>query len=231
MAHLQNNLLLDSLSPKNRMRLISLSKEVSMPIKTWLQEQEEVPAYGYFLTSGIASVVIALAEGGTTEVAIIGREGLVNSLSLLGPSVPPSQCFIQMTATGYRIPFASLKEAFLDTEETRMRILENVQQQSMTMGQIAACNKLHEAEPRLARWLLMVQDRVQEDVLHLTQEFLAEMLGSRRTTVALAAGSLQRSGCIDYQRGKIKIISREELQNVACDCYPTTKRLFLNLYN
>ena len=98
------------------------------------------------------------------------------------------------------------------------------------MGQLAACNKLHETEARLARWLLMVQDRVEEDVFELTQEFLGEMLGSRRTTVAVAAGALQKSGFIEYKRGKVRIISREELMTAACDCYDFTHRLVRDLF-
>ena len=85
-------------------------------------------------------------------------------------------------------------------------------------------------EERLARWLLMVQDRTQEDTYQLTQEFLSEMLGKRRTTVALAAGALQRSGFIEYSRGKVKILSRQNLETAACDCYPVTKRLLQGLY-
>ena len=105
-----------------------------------------------------------------------------------------------------------------------------MQQQSLTVSQLAACNKLHEAEQRLARWLLMVRDRVQEDTLHLTQEFLAQMLGTQRTTVVMAAGALQRSGIITYTRGKITIQSVELLEDVACDCYKVVQKLYRELY-
>ena len=230
MAAPRTNLLLEALSPDSRNRLISLSKMVDLPLRTMMQPQDENPKYAYIMLSGVASVVVNLPEGGTAEVALIGREGVTGCLSLLGPSAPPSECFIQVAGSGYRLPFSDLKAAFLDTEEIRFRLLELVQQQTLTMTQIAACNKLHDNESRLARWLLMVQDRIQDDLLPLTQEFLASMLGSRRTTVALSAGTLQRAGLIEYKRGKVKILSREDLRSAACECYPISLKFLDALY-
>jgi DNA-binding MarR family transcriptional regulator len=105
-----------------------------------------------------------------------------------------------------------------------------VQEQALTIGQIAACNRLHEAEERLARWLLMARDRTQSDVLNITQEFLAEMLGARRTTVTMVAGALQRSGFIEYRRGHVRILDRINLEAASCDCYKVIKRLYHGLY-
>jgi CRP-like cAMP-binding protein len=123
-----------------------------------------------------------------------------------------------------------VQKAFRSSEEVRTRILEFVQEQAFSLEQIAACHRLHEAEERLARWLLTVQDRIGSDVLDLTQEFLAQMLGAQRTTVTMAAGALQRSGLIEYQRGRVKILNRENLEAAACDCYQVTKQLYANLY-
>lgn len=226
----QTNLLLDALSPASRDRILAISKHVTLPLREGLIEPDVPPQYAYFVTSGIASVVIELAEGGTAEVALVGREGLVGALDMLGPAQTPSRCFIQMPATAYRVSFSALRTLFLQSEEIRMRILEVVQQQGMAMSQLAACNKLHEAEPRLARWLLMVQDRIEDDTLNLTQEFLAQMLGTQRTTVVMVAGALQRSGMIEYKRGKVKIICREDLESAACECYGIMHRLLKNLY-
>jgi CRP-like cAMP-binding protein len=231
MAAPLTNLLLDSLSPVNRDEILSRAKELKLPVRTSLQVQGETPRYAYFLTSGVASVVVTLQDGGSAEVALIGRDGIVGALPRLGPAIPPTDCFIQLAASGYRIAQADLKPLFLQSEEIRSRILESVQQQAMSMGQIAACNKLHEAEARLARWFLMVQDIIQEDAFNLTQEFIAEMLGTRRTTVALAAGSLQRAGFIEYKWGKVTILSRDELRTAACDCYSVVERLVKNLYH
>jgi CRP-like cAMP-binding protein len=137
---------------------------------------------------------------------------------------------MQLAGTGYRIPLADLHEAFLDSAEIRARILEFVQEQALSLSQLAACHRLHDAEERLSRWLLMVKDRVNSDVIDLTQEFLAEMLGSRRTTVTLAAGVLQRSGLIEYTRGRVRILDRDKLEQAACDCYQVVKALHHKLY-
>ncbi len=227
----KTNLLLESLSQESRTAILSQSKELELPTRASLQAQEEEPRYVYFPTAGVASVVVEHFEGAASETALIGREGVAGALSLLGTSVPTAECFMQVAGSGYQIPLNKFRELFIHSAEIRTRILQCVQQQAMTTMQVAACNSAHEAEPRLARWLLMVQDRTQEDAFQLTQDFLAQMLGARRTTVALAAGTLQHSGFIEYSRGKVKILSREALKTAACDCYEVTHRLLLNLYS
>ena len=123
-----------------------------------------------------------------------------------------------------------MRKLFAESTELRNCILESVQQQSLTLNQIAACNKLHHASERLARWLLTASDYTESDTVHLTQESLAAMLGTRRTTVALVAGSLQRSGLIRYRRGVVEILDREALTEAACNCYGIAARLVNQLY-
>jgi CRP-like cAMP-binding protein len=171
-----------------------------------------------------------MEDGGTAEVGLIGREGVVGSFHLLGPAKVLTNCFIQLEATALRIPFAELAHAFRTNEEIRDRILEFVQEQAVSLSQLAGCNRLHESEERLARWLLMARDRAGSDVLDFTQEFLGMMLGARRTTVTVIAGVLQRSGLIEYRRGRVKIIDQENLEVAACDCYKLTRELFAGLY-
>jgi hypothetical protein len=152
-----------------------------------------------------------MEDGSTAEVGLIGREGVVGSFHVLGPAKVATSCFIQLEATSLRIPFPALVHAFRSNEEIRDRILEFVQEQAISLSQLAGCNRLHESEERLARWLLMAQDRTGTDVLDFTQEFLGRMLGARRTTVTVIAGVLQRSGLIEYRRGKVTILNRESL--------------------
>ena len=230
MSDTSKNLFLSSLSSSAFERLISASTEVELPLKTPLYKAEATPAHAYFITSGIASIVTAMPDGGTAEVGLIGHEGLVGSFHLLGPAQVTTDCFIQLEATALRIPLRHLQEAFRSSEEIRDRVLEFVQNQALSLGQLAGCHRLHEAEERLARWLLMAQDRVRSDELNFTQEFLAMMLGSRRTTVTVVAGDLQAKGLIDYRRGRVRILDRKALEAVACDCYPIIKRLYVNLY-
>lgn len=224
------NLLLDALSPELCQAVVRLCRPIDLPIRTLLHEQGEIPAHVYFLCSGVTSVVVTMAEGGSAEVGLIGREGLVGAMQLLGPTPTPAQSFIQMEGDALRIRLDDLRAIFLKSDELRSRILEFVQQQTVTLEQIAACNKLHEAEERLARWLLMSRDRADQDTMTMTQEFMADMLGTRRTTVTLVASSLQERGLISYRRGKVTIVSRHELEKAACDCYRVCKEALHNLY-
>jgi len=225
------NLFLQSLSEKNREWLTSRSTAVNLPIRTALYQAEETPEYAYFMTSGIASIVTAMDDGKTAEVGVIGREGVVGAFHLLGPALVATECFIQLTATAMRIKLTDLRTAFRTTEETRDRLLEFVQEQSLSLSQLAGCNRLHEQEERLARWLLMVQDRTQSDKLEITQEFLAQMLGAKRTTVTVVAGILQQSGLIEYTRGRIHILDRPRLEAAACGCYKVMQTFYGNLYS
>ena len=230
MSTSKKNLLLASLSEANRDLLLAQCTEVSLPLRTSLAEQEKQPMYAYFLTSGVASVVASSSEGNTAEVGLIGCEGVVGGLQLLGPAKVPTDCFIQLAGEGLRMSFSGLRDAFQSSPEINARILEFVQTQSFALSQIAGCHRFHEAEERLARWLLMAHDRTGSDVLNLTQEFLAMMLGARRTTVTLIAGAMQRSGLIEYHRGRVSIPDRQNLEAAACDCYRVVKELHDGLY-
>jgi len=225
------NLLLNALSDAAREFLLSRSKSVALPLKTVLYPPDEPPQHAYFITSGVASIMATLEGGESVEVAMIGPEGLVGSMLLIGPAVASTQCFVQSAGAALRIPFSDLRRAFRESEEIRDRILEFVQAQAFTLGQIAACHRLHTAEQRLARWLLMVRDRLQSDMLVLTQEFLGEMLGSRRTTVTLVAGALQRNGLIEYSRGRVRILNSESLESAACSCYRVIRKINRSLYS
>jgi CRP-like cAMP-binding protein len=224
------NLFLNGLSAPARELLLSSSANVKLPLWAVLYEAEQTPAHAYFMTSGIASVVTAMPDGGTAEVGLIGHEGFSGSIHLLGPTAVLTDCFIQLEGTALKIPFKQVQNAFRSSEEIRDRVLEFVQTQASTLGQLAGCHRLHGAEERLARWLLMAQDRVGSDDLDFTQEFLAMMLGARRTTVTVVAGALQQAGLIEYRRGRVKILNRESLAAAACECYGITKRLLVGLY-
>jgi CRP-like cAMP-binding protein len=105
-----------------------------------------------------------------------------------------------------------------------------VQAQSLVLSQVAACNKLHESEPRLARWLLMIRDRVDSDTIQITQEFLGQMIGARRTTVNGILSIMERKGLLRHQRGRITILDRHHLEKAACNCYPLLRRSLDRLY-
>lgn len=230
MFSVMENLLLASLSAESRELIYSQSTPVTLPLRSVLCPANSVPAEAYFVTSGLASIVGSTSDGETAEVGIVGREGLVGATHLLGPAVAPTDCFIQLSGSALKIAYPKLQQLFLTSEEIRARILEFVQEKIFSLSQLATCNRLHNAEERLARWLLMVDDCIQSDTIDLTQEFLAQMLGAQRTTVTMVAGTLQRAGLIEYKRGTLHIVNRTQLEAAACDCYGVIKKLYSNLY-
>lgn len=225
------NLLLSALSPRERQMFLSKLEDVVLPVKAKLFHAGKVPAFAYFITSGVASVVAHTSEGEDVEVGMIGREGVVGGLQLLGPGSTSTDCFMQLSGGAKRIRFAELQELFHASPEIRALILESVQEQATSLAQIAACNRLHEAEARLCRWLLMASDRIGQDVLNFTQEFLAEMIGTGRPRVTIVAGTLQSSGLIEYTRGRVHILDRSRLEDAACDCYQIVKTSYFGLYH
>ena len=221
------NLLIEALSDEARGLLLDRCQHVALNQRTVCYEAEERPAFAYFLESGFASVVTTMKNGETTEVEMIGKEGVVGAVSLLGAAIPtPTRCFIQIAAQAYRIPHADLRDIFQTVPEVRQLIYAFFQAEVAALSQTAGCHRVHDAEQRLARWLLMAHDRAGDNALLLTQEFLAEMLGTRRTTVTEVAGSLQRRGFIEYQRGTVVILNREGLEEASCECYDVIRRIY-----
>jgi CRP-like cAMP-binding protein len=225
MADKPSNLLLDSLPANQRKALLARMELVPLPIGTVLYRSGEQPEHAHFMTSGIASIVTFMADGAGAEVGLVGREGLVEAINLLGSASPPTTAFIQVEGAALRMRYAELQKELFASGALIRRILQFAQCHGFILSQLAACNGLHEIEGRLARWLLMVEDRVQSDRFYLTQEFLSEMLGIRRTSVSAAASSLQKSGLIAYRRGNIQVLNRKGLEAAACECYPVVRDL------
>lgn len=230
MAAPLTNVLLESLPPRSHLSMLDAFETVSLPLGTVFYEVESKPLYLHFLTSGIASVVIPMSSGEAAEVSMIGREGVVGDLNLLGPQVGGSRCMMQLAGTGLRIEKKEFQRRFDADELLRRRVLRHVHYQTNVLAQVSACNRLHEAEERLARWLLMVADRTGDPEMALTQEFLAEMIGTRRSTVTLIAGTLQRAGMIEYTWGRIRIVDRPRLEDTACECNKVVRKLYHHLY-
>ncbi len=185
--------------------------------------------YGYFLETGIASVVVTTADGHTVEVGIIGIDGIVGIPILLGGGGAPGTTFMQIAGSGYRIQAATLKDEFERSGELRRHLHRYMQGFMVQSAQTAACNRLHNIEERLARWLMSCRDRMESDQLRLTQDFLGQMLGAPRTTVTLAAGILQRAGLINHVRGAVTILDKENLEATACECYGIVRDEFRRL--
>ncbi len=225
------NLLIDSLSEPVRKRLLKHLRPVALPMHGTLYEPDEQPKHIHFVTGGIASIVINMKDGDTVEVATVGREGVPQGMHLLGPTPVPTRCFMQISGHGLRMEMNAFTKIYAEEEEVRLRVLAYAQYQASMGSQIVGCNRLHGVEARLARWLLIVSDRIGGPVLKLTQEFLAQMIGSQRTTVTAVAGTLQDRGLIRYARGTVRILDRAGLEQATCECYPVTRKLLESLYS
>jgi CRP-like cAMP-binding protein len=224
------NRLLASLPAESARRLVEAGRLVELPLRTPMFTHDEPARFVYFLTSGMASTVFTSERGTTIELSVQGSEGLVGWIHLLGDLPSSVDTAMQVPGSGYRVPIAAVQREFDNNAEIRRRMLEYVQHQSMVSNQIVACNRLHRAEERFARWLLMVQDRIGSDTLLMTQEFLSQMLGTRRTTVAEVAGELQRAGIIESRRGSIRVLNRALLESRSCECFRVVHHHFEALY-
>lgn len=213
------NQILNSI-PESEYNLIRPHLEpVSLEHQRILHEAGEKIEFAYFLNQGLASLVVLTSDGHSVEVAIVGREGIVGTPLAVGIHRGPYRSIMQIAGAGTRIKAEVLENKMQDTPELRLMLNRYVLVQGLQIAQIAACNRLHEIEQRLARWLLMCQDRVGSDILPITHEFLAQMLGTGRPSVSLAAGSMQKAGFIENLRGTLKIVNRKQLESAACECY------------
>jgi CRP-like cAMP-binding protein len=225
-----SNILLDSMPEIERRKLSRHLKPMTLPVGTSLYEPDDPPRYIHFLTSGIASIVMTMEKGTTIEVGTVGREGAPQGTHLMGPIPVLTRCFMQVAGTGLRMDYQVFENIFVEEEVVRKPMLAYAQYQTVLLGLVAGCNRLHPVEARLARWLVMVQDRTGDTVLKLTQEFLSQMIGSQRTTVSAVAGSLQERGLIRYARGQVNVLDRTGLEHAACECYASTRRILSALY-
>lgn len=219
------NHLLSSLPPAEYALLEPHLREVSLKQGTILTEQGESIEHIYFPHSGMVSVVIVLADGEkSVETATVGREGAIGAVAGLGPRVASARAIVQVAGSSSRMPARQFQAAVRQSAFLRDFVVRYQEMLLHQAQQSTACNALHEARPRLCRWLLQTRDRLDSDVIALTQEFLAQMLGVRRTTVTELARGLQKKGLVRYKRGKIEILDRDGLEECACECYDALRK-------
>jgi CRP-like cAMP-binding protein len=220
---LQNHILL-SLPRAVRHELLGNSQYIHLPTHAVLNEVNAVIEHAYFIDGGLASVLSVLRNGKSVEVGMTGKEGFVGVPLIAGFKTSPTRVIMQGEGSAFRIGAKDLAEA----QKSDSLLGKNLQRYSQELGlqasQVAACNRAHEVDRRLARWLLMSQDRMGGELIPLTQEFLAHMLGTRRASVTVSAGRLQKAGLISYVRGQLRIADRDRLENAACECYGALQR-------
>lgn len=213
------NLILSQLPADEYAALAKHLVPVELPLEKRLSEPNQPIEYLYFLNSGLISTDAVTVKGEQVEVGLIGREGFSGLAALFDQPQMSHMVIIQGSGEGLRIRSSVARTEFLKGGTLQKLVHLFAYLQLVQITQSVLCNRMHEVEARLARWLLSSADRMESEFLHLTQEFLAQMLGVQRSTVTVAAGELQRKGLIGYSRGRIHILDRAGLAARTCECY------------
>jgi CRP-like cAMP-binding protein len=192
---------------------------LDLPSHLSLHEPTQNIEFVYFPNRGMVSQVVVTKDGRTVEVGVVGKEGYVGAGLATGLSRSSVREVIQIAGDGFRMMGNALQRILRSAPQLQAILSRHAGLQGMQVAQTAACNRLHDIQERLSRWLLMTQDRVGSAVLPITHDFIATMMGTDRTTVSLAASVMQRNGIIDYVRGAVKIVNRRRLEKSACECY------------
>src|SRR5271155_550186 len=197
---------------------------VNLPNHLVIHEAGGKLEFAYFPNRGLISLVVVMKDGRTAEAGVVGNEGFTGTPAAVGLSRGSLRAVIQITGDGFRVKVGALQNTLRSTPQLQLLLNRYAAIWGMQIAQTAACNRLHGIEQRLARWLLMTQDRVASGSLRITHDFLATMLGTDRPSVSVAAGVLQRKGFIEYTRGAVKIVNRKKLEDSACECYGVTQQ-------
>jgi CRP-like cAMP-binding protein len=213
------NHLIELLPKRDRQRLLAQCESVELTLGQVLCEPKTPTRHVYFPIEGFISLVAHSDTSPGLEVGMIGREGMLGSEIALGVSTSPVHGLVQGAGASWRMGGPAFKRELAASAALRHTIHRYLYVLMQQLGVSSACLRFHQIGPRLARWLLMSQDRAHSDHFHVTQEFLSYMLGVRRVGVTVAAGALQRGGLIEYRRGNLKVLDRAGLEAAACSCY------------
>ncbi len=228
--NIHNEILL-SLPNGERELLFPKLEFVRLKVHHLLHETGDALKSVYFCNSGMISILSVFPDGKSVEVGLVGEEGFVGLPLLVGFRTAPTRAISQIDATAFRVDGNALLLLLPKCPQLQKNLQQYSQIFASQVTQIAACNRLHEVHERLARWLLMCADRVSSDDLPLTQEFLGQMLGTRRSSVTVAAGILQKAGIIANTRGDVKILDRQKLEQATCECYGLMQRQLVQWRN
>jgi len=223
---LAKNSILRGLEDSAAARIIREGELLNLALRQQVYEPETPIRDVYFPLECVLSIVTRMKDGSQIEVGTIGREGMSALPLLLGASSTANDCYCQVRGHAIRISATLFRELSLSSRGFRQLLDRYLQAYVNMLGQLAACNRLHSVYERCARWLLMTHDRVDSDEIALTHEFLAMMLGTGRSGVTIAAGTLQEAGFIRYAHGSITVRDREGLENASCECYEVAREQF-----
>lgn len=223
LAKPRQNRLLAALPATEYARIFPHLQLVAMPLGEVVSEPGNVQHYVYFPTDCIISFSYLLKDGASTEIAVVGNEGLVGIAHFTGGERTPSRGVVQSAGSAYRLAGNRLKDEAHRGAELHAVLLRYTHALITQIAQTAACNRHHTVDQQLCRSLLAYLDRVPSNQLHLTQEIISNMLGVRREGVNLAATKLQHVGAIRYSRGQITVVDRSRLERESCECYTAIK--------
>ena len=225
------NRLLAALPGEEYERLLPHLEQVSVNLSEILFRPDDVLKYVYFPETCIISLLTDLSDGYGIEVGLVGKEGMAGVSIALGTNKEPKVATVQGAGTLLRLKADVLRERLRHGGALQAHLLRYTHALMAQISQSVVCNIRHPIEGRLARWMLMYHDRVERDEFRLTHEFVANMLGIRRAGVSMVANKLKRAGLITYYRGAFKILDRQGLEAMTCECYPVVKAEFDKLYN
>lgn len=220
----EQNHLLAALPKCTKARLFRHLKLVELKLGDVVYESDQPIDWVYFPTNCIISLLYVTLSGASTEISVIGNEGLMGVSVLLGGSSTPNRAIVQGEGYAYQMPVMVLEEEFNASTEMRVLTLRYTQALITQISQTAVCNRHHSIDQQLCRWLLLSLDRIEGNQLEMTQELIANMLGVRREGVTEAASKLQKLGVIQYKRGHITVTNRPRLEAMSCECYDVVRR-------
>ena len=197
---------------------------IEMPHHLSLHHPHRVVRYVYFPNTGLISLVVELKDGKSVEAGLLGKEGAAGLPGVLGLERSALREIVQIAGTGFRVTVEALRTILPSAPQLQAVLNRYAASLAMQVAQTAACNRLHKVEERLARWLLIAQDRIDSRVVPITHDFLATMLGTDRPSVTVAAGLLQTRQILEYKRGSVKIVNRKKLEQFACECYEVVRQ-------
>ncbi|MEP6790116.1 MAG: Crp/Fnr family transcriptional regulator [Ramlibacter sp.] len=229
MAAAQKNHLIKLLPHKDRNRLLALCEPVDLALGQVLCEPGKPVRHVYFPTESFISLIAEIDGKPCLEVGLVGSEGMLGAQLALGVPTVPLHALVQGAGPALRVGVASFRKELAASAVLQRELNRYLYVLMQQLATAASCLRFHKIEPRLARWLLMSQDRAHSASFHVTHEFLAYMLGVRRVGITVAATSLQQDGLIGYRRGEVKVLDRRGLEAAACSCYATDRQAYADL--
>ena len=220
----RQNHLLAALSPEVQDRLFPYLELAELPLRSLMYESGRPMRHVYFPTDSIISMQYLIESGASTAISVVGNEGLLGVNLFMGGESTPSRSLVQSAGHAFRLPRSRVKEEFDRHGELLVLMLRYTQALITQVAQTAVCNRHHSIDQQLCRWLLLSMDRLPHNKLTMTQEFISNMLGVRRSGVTQAAVHLEQLGVISYGRGLIHVLDRPRLERLSCECYRVVRK-------